>query len=92
VHVKGVNRTHSAIDTGPLIPLHTKEHFPQQFKCLLDNKEEIDCVIPLLSAEELDLAPLLNTRLFNLMITFSVTENPDAVFESSYVSLLFGYK
>jgi hypothetical protein len=28
VHVKGVNRTHQAIDTGPLIPLHTKEHFP----------------------------------------------------------------
>lgn len=49
-------------------------------------------MLPLLSADDADLAPLLNTKLFNLLMTFNVTENPDAVFESSYVSLLFGYK
>ena len=49
---------------------------------------EYNAFLPLFSEDEEDLEDILNTRLINFLISFSITNNPDGLYNFSYLSLL----
>lgn len=54
----------------------------------MDQFETINTVLPLLGLEDEDMNGLINSKLFNLAMTFNVIKNPDSLFEESYLALL----
>ncbi|EAR97525.1 VWA domain CoxE-like protein (macronuclear) [Tetrahymena thermophila SB210] len=53
-----------------------------------DEEEIINAVIPLFSKKDLDLKPLINTKLYHILMTFNVMGNADTCFENAYLGLL----
>lgn len=54
-----------------------------------DSEEErANAVLPLFTSKDADLSPLLNSKLFNILMTFNVMGNADTCFESAYLALL----
>jgi hypothetical protein len=41
----------------------------------------VDAVLPLVQDDDKALGVIFNTRLFDLIMTFNVTENPDAIYD-----------
>lgn len=52
--------------------------------------ETANSVLPLFSAEDIDLVPFLNSRLYKFLISFNLIRNPDEILDQSYVCLLLG--
>lgn len=53
-----------------------------------DEEEQINAVIPLFSKVDADLKPLINTKLYHILMTFNVMGNADTCFENAYLALL----
>lgn len=53
-----------------------------------DQKEEINAILPLFTPKDQELAPLINTQLYRLVLSYIITMNPDAYFTEAYMSLL----
>lgn len=84
VFVSKVIPTEQSIDVGYLV----KSIYNVAVKIGEGQKEEANCVLPLFSADDEDLKPFLRSRLFKLMMTFMIQQNPDSINEESYLALL----
>ena len=52
------------------------------------SQDTVNTVIPLVTSNEDSLATLFDSKLFQLAITFNVTNNPDAIIGNAYIALL----
>ncbi len=50
--------------------------------------EVINAVLPLFEESDEDLAPLINSRLYHILMTFNVMQNVDTVFDTCYIALM----
>jgi hypothetical protein len=50
--------------------------------------ESINAVLPLFEAEDGEMSPVLNTRLFKLAVSFMVVQNIDTYHDEAYLALL----
>ena len=58
-----------------------------------DEKEVINCVLPLFDGDDSDSGPLLQSKLYHILMTFNVMKNVDTCFESAYAAVIcFLYK
>ena len=87
--VRFIAKQHKAIDSSILVTNQMKLELP-----VLDKKEEINCVLPLFDEKDKELMPLINTRLYRLLMTFLVMQNVDFYYDEAYLALLantFGF-
>ncbi len=81
--VRFIAKQHKAIDSSILVSNQMKLELP-----VLDKKEEINCVLPLFDEKDKELMPLINTRLYRLLMTFLVMQNVDFFYDEAYLALL----
>ncbi len=53
-----------------------------------DEKEVINCVLPLFDGDDCDLGPILKSKLYHILMTFNVMKNVDTCFESAYAAVI----
>lgn len=81
--VRFIAKQHKAIDSSILVTNQMKLELP-----VLDKKEEINCVLPLFDEKDKELMPLINSRLYRLLMTFLVMQNVDFYYDEAYFALL----
>lgn len=84
VELQAIAKMNSTVDT----PYINRNKGIVKLPIGLDQFETINAVVPLLGAEDEDMSALINTKLFNLVMTFNVLKNPDSLFEEAYLALL----
>jgi hypothetical protein len=84
VEVASMARLHSTVDT---ISIYSKADKQLELKIGQDEIEKINVVLPLFGEKDLDLAPFLRTRLFNILMTFNLLQNVDCCFDTSHAAL-----
>lgn len=82
--VRFIAKHHKSVDTISII----KNNNNLELKTGENSVETINAVLPLFDNEDADLAPLLQTRLYHLMMTFNVMQNVDTLYEDAYLALL----
>lgn len=53
-----------------------------------DEEEIINAVLPLFSKTDEDMKPLINSKIYHILMTFNVMANADTCFENAYLALL----
>lgn len=82
--IQNIAKHHKVVDTVSLQASNNQ----LVLKIGEDLEEEINAVIPLFSKADADLKPLINTKLFHILMTFNVMGNADTCFENAYLGLL----
>lgn len=81
--VRFIAKQHKALDSSILVSNQMKLELP-----VLDKKEEINCVLPLFDEKDKEMMPLINSRLYRLLMTFLVMQNVDFYYDEAYLALL----
>mmetsp|Transcript_22598 Transcript_22598/g.19618 ORF Transcript_22598/g.19618 Transcript_22598/m.19618 type:complete len:364 (+) Transcript_22598:856-1947(+) len=82
--VKFIAKHHKVVDTISII----KNQNNLRLKSGEDTIENINAVLPLFTKEDADMQPLLQSKLYHLMMTFNVMQNVDTLYDDAYLALL----
>lgn len=84
VTVQSLAHTHNSIDSAYL----ARNQNSYSLSTGLGKVEEINAVLPLFGPDDIEMAPLLNSRLFKLAISFMAVQNIDTYHADAYLALL----
>jgi len=85
LEVKLIAKHHKAIDSLTLL----QNEYQMEFSTgVQGNKEIVNCVLPLFDFKDKDLRPLLQHRLYQLLMTFNAVQNVDTLYDTAYLALL----
>ena len=84
IEVQKVAKVHNVIDSTSL----NKNNGVMEFNIGEDDKEIVNCVLPIFYHTDEDLSPLINSQLYHLLMTHNVTRKADNLFDEAYLSLL----
>ncbi len=83
--VQGLSRTGQAVDSVHIL----QSKYKYFWKCPEgETMDFINCILPLCGPKEQDMVPLISHPLYNLLMTFVVSQTNDAYFEDAYLALL----
>lgn len=75
------------LDTATITKAYVAQH-NIELKNEAGEMEIINAVLPLFKPEDEDMKPLLQSRMYNFLMTYNVTQNVEAIYEDAYLSLL----
>jgi len=83
IEMRFIAKHHKAIDMAALV-----QNKMQIDLKVGDKQEEINAVLPLFDKNDEDMASLINSRLYRLLMTFDVMLNVDTYYDEAYLALL----
>ena len=83
IEMRFIAKTHKAIDMTSLVQNKMRIDLK-----VGDKQEEINAVLPLFDKGDEDMANLINSRLYRLLLTFNMVLNVDTYYDEAYLALL----